>query len=45
MLALALMMAAFILFVIAAIGVPTGRYSLMAAGLACMALAQIVPRL
>lgn len=40
---LLLLMFAFVLFVLAAIGIPTGRYSLIAAGLACAAAALIVP--
>lgn len=39
---LALMIAAFILFAIAAAGVESGRFSLVAAGLACLTLAQIL---
>lgn len=42
MLAFALLIAAFILFAIAAAGVSPGRYSLVAAGLACVTLAQIL---
>jgi hypothetical protein len=41
MLATILMVAAFILFVLAAIGVPSGRVNLLAAGLACWAGAQL----
>ena len=37
-----LMIAAFILFLIAAIGVPVPRINLMAAGLACWSLAVLV---
>ena len=32
---LILLVAAFVLFVIAAIGIPSGRFNLIAAGLAC----------
>lgn len=45
MIALALLIAALVLFVLAAIGVPAGRYSLLAAGLACWVLSQLVGRL
>jgi hypothetical protein len=45
MIATALVIAAFILFVLAAIGIPSGRYSLLAAGLACWVLSQLVGRL
>jgi hypothetical protein len=41
----ALLIAAFVLFVIAAIGVPAGRFNLLAAGLACWALSLLVARL
>jgi hypothetical protein len=44
MLALVLLIAAFILFVIAALNV-AARFNLVAAGLACFVLAQIVPML
>lgn len=39
---LALLIAAFILFAIAAVGVPSGRFSLVAAGLACWVASNIV---
>lgn len=42
MLGLALLIAAFVLFVLGAIGVPSGRYSLISAGLACWALAVLI---
>ena len=42
MIALALLIAAFVLLVIAAIGVSAGRVNLMAAGLACWVLSLIV---
>ena len=38
---LILLVAAFILFVIAAIGVAAGRVNLLAAGLACLVAAQL----
>jgi hypothetical protein len=41
-LSLLLIVAAFILFLIAAIGVSTSRFNLVAAGLACWALSHIV---
>lgn len=42
---LALLIAALVLFIVAAIGVPAGRYSLLAAGLACWLLgAEILGR-
>ena len=34
--------AAFVLFVLAAVGVSSGKFNLVAAGLACWVLAQIV---
>lgn len=34
---------AFILFVLAAVGVPSGRLNLIAAGLACCVIAALVP--
>jgi hypothetical protein len=40
----ALIIAAFVLFVIAAIGVPSGRINLVAAGLSCLTLAGIIGR-
>ena len=45
MIAAALVIAAFILFILATVGVPAGRYSLLAAGLACWVLSQLVTRL
>lgn len=36
-----LLIAAFVLFVLAATGVPAGRYSLIAAGLACWVAASV----
>lgn len=41
MLTTALIIAAFVLFVLAAIGVPAGRVSLVAAGLACWVAASL----
>lgn len=41
MLVLLLTVAALILFVVAAVGIPAGRYSLIAAGLACWVGAQV----
>lgn len=41
MIATVLLIAAFVLFVIAAIGVPAGRVNLIAAGLACFIAAQL----
>lgn len=41
-----LLIAAFVLFILAAIGIPAGRYGLMAAGLACwVAASHIIPML
>ena len=40
-LSLILMVAALILFIVAALGVPAGRVSLTAAGLACWVAAQL----
>ncbi len=45
MIALALLIAAFVLFVLGAVGVPAGRYSLQCAGLACWVLSALVGRL
>ena len=42
--ALAFLIAAIVLFVLAAVGVGTGRFNLTAAGLACMVAAQLVGR-
>lgn len=39
-----LLLAAFILFVLSACGVPGGRINLMAAGLACWVLAEIIAK-
>lgn len=39
---LALMIAALVLFIVSAIGVPSGRVNLIAAGLACYMGAQLV---
>ncbi len=41
MLATILLVAAFVLFVLSAIGVPAGRVNLLAAGLACWVGAQL----
>ena len=41
-LSLLLLVAAFILFVLAAIGVPSGRVNLIAAGLACWVLSVLL---
>lgn len=45
MLATILLVAAFVLFVLSAIGVPSARINLMAAGLACWVAAQLAPSL
>lgn len=42
MIGMGLWIAAFVLFVLGAVGVPSGRYSLMSAGLACAALTHLV---
>jgi hypothetical protein len=42
MLNLAFLVAALVLFIVAAVGVPVGRVNLTAAGLACMAAAQLL---
>jgi hypothetical protein len=42
---LAFLIAALVLFILAAIGVPAGRYSLMAAGLACWVASLLVARI
>ena len=39
---LILLVAAFVLFVVTALGVPTSRFNLIAAGLACWVLTSIV---
>lgn len=44
MLALIFLIAALVLFIVAAIGVPSGRINLVSAGLACMVAAQLVPK-
>jgi hypothetical protein len=41
-LAIALLIAALVLFILAAIGVPLGRINLIAAGLACWEASQLV---
>lgn len=43
MVRLLLLMAAFILFVLAALGVSSGRYNLIAAGLACAVASWLFP--
>jgi hypothetical protein len=45
MITMALLIAAFVLFVIAAIGIPSGRFSLLAAGLGCWVLSSLVGHL
>ena len=45
MISLAFLIAALVLFIIAAIGVPAGRYNLIAAGLACWVASLLVGRL
>jgi hypothetical protein len=45
MLTLAFLLAALILFIIGAIGVATGRYNLIAAGLACYVASALVGHL
>jgi len=42
MIALLFLVAALVLFVLSALGVASGRYSLMAAGLACAVASQLV---
>ena len=42
MIELGLQIAAVVLFIIAAVGVPSGRFNLIAAGLACWAAASLV---
>jgi len=42
LLSLILLVAALVLFILAAMGVPAGKYSLIGAGLACMVAAQLV---
>jgi len=45
MIALVFLIAAFVLFVLAACGTPAGRYSLVAAGLACWVASLLVSKL
>jgi hypothetical protein len=45
MIGLAFLIAALVLFILAAIGVPAGRYSLMAAGLACWVASLLIARI
>jgi hypothetical protein len=45
MIGLALFIAALVLFILAAAGVAAGRYSLIAAGLACWVASSLVSRL
>ena len=45
MIAIAFLIAALVLFVIAALGVASGRYNLVAAGLACLAISMLTGRL
>jgi hypothetical protein len=45
MISLAFLIAALVLFIIAALGVPTGRYNLIAVGLACYVASLLVGRL
>jgi len=45
MLSLIFLIAALICFIIASLGVPTNRYNLMAAGLACWVISLLVPKL
>jgi hypothetical protein len=40
---LLLLMFAFVLFVLAGLGVPSGRYNLVGAGLACAAASMLFP--
>lgn len=42
MLTLMLLVAAFVLFVLAGIGIPSSRYSLIGFGLACWALVELL---
>lgn len=42
MITLILLVFAFVFFVVAALGVPCGRFSMIAAGLACWVLAEIL---
>ena len=42
MIALAFLIAALVLFIIAAIGVGAGRFNLIAAGLACWVISQLM---
>ena len=45
MIAIALLIGAFVLFVLAALDVPAARWNLMAAGLACWVASVLVARL
>ena len=45
MLALAFLIAALVLFILAAVAVPAGRFNLIAAGLACWVTSLLVGRL
>jgi len=45
MIALALQIAAFVLFVLGTIGIPAGRYNIVSAGLACWVLSALLARL
>lgn len=42
MISLVFLIVAFVLFLIAAVGVPSGRFSLLSAGLACWVLSEIL---
>lgn len=44
MFSLAFLIAALVLFIIAALGVPSGRVNLIAAGLACWVLSLLIAR-
>lgn len=44
MLSLIFLIAALVLFIVAAIGVPSGRVNLTAAGLACWVASQLITR-
>ena len=39
-----LLIAALVLFILGAIGVPSGRYNLMSAGLACWVATLLIPK-
>jgi len=45
MLSLAFLIAALVLFIVSAIGIPSGRVNLLAAGLACWVASALVGRL